>query len=287
MNLGHLVLLALPVLGVAGCGGGLPPTTDDNLGPFTGAVRRFVIDRIDLPLTRSAFADDLDGDGKPDNQFGNVIGTIAVGKDAPLDDLPRLLGSGRLAPLLEVVSDDAALRADDTVGVTFIGAAGAPSGTVGGTLVAGAFTSNRTRLTHLPVATTVHLPLYTDSDPIALPLVGVEIELRPDGAGFTGVLHGAIRAADLDGPVLDATWRGLLQMIDAHPDDHRAAVMVFDRDHDGKVSFAEFRDSAVTQSVRAPDVRLVDAAGAWRPSPVCCLRDALSVGFGFHAVPAH
>ncbi|MSP61150.1 MAG: hypothetical protein EXR72_12560 [Myxococcales bacterium] len=184
------------------------------------------------------------------------------------------------------MSDDASLWSDSTVGVAFFGEPGADAATVGGTLGGGAFISNRTRFTRLPVTATVYLPLYTDSDPIAFPLVGLEIELRPDGAGFTGVLHGAIRAADLDGPLLDAAWRGFLQMIAAHPDEHRMAVEVYDVDHDGMVSLAEFRANALTRNVLTPDVRLFDDAGRWRSSPVCCVRDALSVGFGFHAVPA-
>ena len=105
------------------------------------------------------FADNLNGDGRTDDQLGNVTGTLAGNMDltTAIDDM---LGSGVLAPVVEITSDDPALRNDPTVGVRFVGKDGESGDQMGAALVEGVLLTNPTRLVHAPAAATLHLPLY-------------------------------------------------------------------------------------------------------------------------------
>ena len=68
----------LPFLLLAACAS--ETSNHDVVGPFTGESRRFVVDRIELPMNNTQareHAGDLDGDGVRDNQLGMVISTLA------------------------------------------------------------------------------------------------------------------------------------------------------------------------------------------------------------------
>src|SRR3954468_10549167 len=90
---------------------GKPPPYHDITGPYTGVTYRFVVDRMQLPMGRYDLADDLNGDGRLDNQLGIIAGSLAQERDLTMavDDL---LGSGVLAPVVEITTDDPALRND-------------------------------------------------------------------------------------------------------------------------------------------------------------------------------
>src|SRR5262245_58326557 len=102
-----------------GCGGATPPM--EIVGPYTGAPHRFVVDRIDLPKAGMPFAADLNGDGRVDNQFDNIVDAIAsvtsIGED-PAAAAVAQVRAGTVAPVVELTSDDDRLQADPSVGVT-------------------------------------------------------------------------------------------------------------------------------------------------------------------------
>jgi len=58
---------------------------------------------------------------------------------------------------------------------------------------------------------------------------------------------------------------------------------LFDADHDGTITVEEVRESPVIQQLLAPDLDLLDAAGAFRPD-ADGVRESLSVGVGFSCV---
>lgn len=268
--------LCVLVVALAACRSGY----HDIAGPFTGTTYRFAVDQFLLPMQRTDFADDLNGDGRSDNQLGLVVGSLAGQMDltTSIDDM---LASGALMPVVEITTDDPALRDDPTVGVRFVGKDGEPGAELGGALVGGQLTTNPTRLTHAPASATLHLPLYRHADPLTLPAVGLELDVAADGSGFGGYLRGALPAP----AYLMPAWSGLAQMVAANPAEFTFLVELLDSDNDGEVSFDEFAQSHLIGNLIAPDVQLTDGHGGWAPSRDNTAKDSLSFGIGIHLVP--
>src|SRR5437868_5725973 len=66
----------------AGC------ASPDVTGPFTGRPHDYAVDAVELPRSRADFADDLNGDGRPDNQLG-VIAQVLAGQSISSGKLPQ------------------------------------------------------------------------------------------------------------------------------------------------------------------------------------------------------
>lgn len=275
-------LATLGALALAGCssdaGGG------DVRGPFTGPVHRFVVDRITVPATAdetNAFAGDLDGNGVAENKLGLVTAVLATTNDLTVDT-PDMIAAGALASVVELQADD--LADDPTVGVRYLGAetadATAAAIVAGGTLAAGAFRSNRTATTRVPGRALVHLPVFTNADPLPLLLEGLELDLAPDGAGgFDAIVRGGIRQDD----ARHVAYAGLAQMFATEPARHLVFQRQVDTDRDGTMSTAELDDSVIALLVTA-DVQLFDGT-RYAPQPMPTAKDSLSIAFGVHLLP--
>ena len=266
----------------------------DITGPFTGPVHRFVVDRILVPATTdasAAVAGDLDGNGTPDNKLGLVTAVLATTNDLSLDG-PDMIAAGALASVVEIQADD--LATDATVGVRYFGidptdpatapaiadAIDAATVVAGGALVDGTFLSNRTATTRHPGRAIVVLPVYTNADPLALPLEGLEIDLHPDGrGGFDAILRGGIREADARA----LAYAGLIQMFENEPERHLVFQRQIDRDRDGTMSRAELDDSIIATLVTA-DIQLFDGT-RYAPRPAPTAKDSLSIAFAAHLLP--
>jgi hypothetical protein len=239
----------------------------DVTGPFTGEVRRYVVDGFAIPRDNSetlALAADLDGDDRPENQFGNVTGVLASTNDLT-PHAADMIASGALASVVTIQADD--LAEDGSVGVLYFGAEGEPATVAGGRFAAASFISNRTRDTHVPGAARVHVPIYVNADPIVLDLEGMEIELTRVGDGYTGVVRGGIRQE----AARAAAYAGLVQMFETEPERHIVFGRGIDKNHDDVITRAEVDDSVIAILVTA-DVELFGAP-------------ALSVAFGIHLSP--
>ena len=269
--------LALVVVALPACG---KPPYHDVAGPFTGTTYRFVVDQLVLPLERTDSGDDLNGDGRVDNQLANICGTLAGDNDltGAVDDM---LGSGVLAPVVEITTDDPSLRNDPTVGVRFIGQDGEAADEMGGTLVAGVLTTNPTRLTQAPASATLHLPLYEHASPLTLPAIGLELRLAADADGFGGALSGAFPT----GSDLMPAWAGLVQMMTANPQEFPYLIEIFDPNQDGVVTFDEFARNGLIRNLLSPDVQLTDGQGRWAPAKDNAVKDSLSFGLWIHLRP--
>lgn len=254
------------VLLVVGCSS---DTGGDVKGPFSGEVHRFRVDRLTLPSTtalQNELAGDLDGDESVDNQLGLIVAAITQTNDTNRHG-PDIIASGALASVLELEADD--LVDDDTVGATYFGVAGADATVAGGTLAAGIFLSNRTATTKVPGAARVALPVFADADPSVLPLVGLELDLRPDGTGgFDGIVRGGIPIAE----ARSIAYAGVVQMMTTNPSAHLPFARLLDTDHDGAISTAELMASPLLAGFLVDDI----AIGSER---------VLSVGFGVHLCP--
>ncbi|MBL0220946.1 MAG: hypothetical protein IPQ07_44635 [Myxococcales bacterium] len=59
-------------------------TGGEVTGPYSGPLRRYDVDVLTLPSTTALtnqFADDLDGDGEPDNQLGLIVAALTQTND--------------------------------------------------------------------------------------------------------------------------------------------------------------------------------------------------------------
>jgi hypothetical protein len=267
-----LLLLALCACSSSG--------SDDVRGPFTGEVRRFVVDRISVPATSdetNAFAGDLDGNGVAENKLGLATATLGTTNDLSRD-AQDMIASGALSSVVEVQADD--LANDDSVGVRYLGADDSPALVAGGTLVDGAFRSNRAATTRVPGRAVIHLPIFTNADPLQLPLEGLEIDLTSDGAGgFDAIIRGGIRQTDARA----ISYTGLTQMFETEPERHLVFQRQVDTNRDGLMSDAELEESVIALLVTA-DIQLFDGT-KYAPKPMPTQKDSLSIAFGVHLAP--
>jgi hypothetical protein len=270
-----LRLLALAPLALVGA-----CAPSEVTGPFTGSPHRFSVDSIELPRSRAELADDLNGDGKPDDQLGAVVAALA---GQGWDPGARVTFAPASRPIVTLLTDDDSLQSDPAAGAIWQAAPDSGDAvTLGGVLAGGRFVSNRARTTTAPALGSVELPLYDGAAPIALNAVGLEMELTADGAGgFDGELHAAV-APDL---AARAAYEGLLGLLRARPEVRPLLLSVLDGDGDGQISLVEFTSNVAARVLLAPDVQLFDANGRWAPNPANQVKDSLSIGIGFHLSP--
>ena len=264
----------LLVAACAACGS----DSNDVVGPYSGQVTRYYIDSIRVPRDNAqalAVAGDLDGDDAVENQFGNVTGVLAGTTDlASIADSDDMIASGAIASVVEIQADD--LANDSSVGVTFIGD---PSELdripFGGRFVDGAFVSNRTRETDHPGKAIVRLPVYTNAHPLVIPLEAAELELVPDGDGFSAVIRGVFR----EEAARQAAFDGFTQMCEDEPERHLVFSRGLDTNHDGVVSREEV-DASVIAILVSADVDMFDGTRL-APRPNSTDNDSISVAFSF------
>ncbi|MDB4954806.1 MAG: hypothetical protein JWO36_2375 [Myxococcales bacterium] len=265
---------------VVGC-----TSTDSNdvVGPYTGPVRRYVVDGFTLPHNGSdarATADDLDGDGVVDNRLGTTIGVLDE-NGYTTTHAADMIAAGVVSSSVEIVADD--LMTDPTVAVTYLGTDQDNSTLAGGAFVAGSFASNRTYTTHVPGRATLRLPVLADADPAELELDGMEVDLVPDGRSLGG-LDATIRGGVAHTTLEAATVAGIGQMLATNPGDYSSLAKILDFDGDGVITRDEIATNALIYQLEAPDIRLfVDGKFSPRPAPYS--GDSVSIGFRAHLIP--
>ena len=244
-------------------------TSTDVTGPFTGETRVFDVDKLTLPSTtalQNQFAGDVDGDGAIENQLGLIVAALTQTNDTN-KHVPDMIASGALLSSVELQSED--LMDDDSVGFAYIGRPAASFDQGGGKLIGGTFASNRAATTKLRSSAVAALPVFADADPLMVPLIGVEMDLTPDGnGGFDGVIRGGI-PIDAARPI---AYQGVLQMMKTNPTAHLVFARMLDTNHDGNITEAELAASALLAGFIVDDV-VIDGT------------PALSAAFGVHLCP--
>ncbi|RMH43784.1 MAG: hypothetical protein D6689_04170 [Deltaproteobacteria bacterium] len=275
-------------------------------GPLYG----FVVDRVDVAGTameaeRLGLDLDCDADGRPDNALGRLLaliddmaGDLDVGAEtnAMIESgamlhlievrAPDLDGAGPAAVLFEHGVDLDGDPSDNFSGVEVFEVDPArPAGSLAGHLAGGG----------LSVASgTIYVAVAFPGrdEPFVLPLIGARIEATITRGGIEGRLAGGVPAEVVDEQLVPAFREGLNRIVardcagGCAPDSFGALLLeMFDADRDGTIGYAELRDDPVTEALLAPDVDLRDADGNLAPGGDG-VADALSVGFGFTAVPA-
>lgn len=253
------------LLVLAGCSS---DTSDDVTGPFTGETRVFAVDKVTMPSTtalQNQFAGDVDGDGAIENQLGLIVAALPTSDTN--QHVPDMIASGALMSSLELQVDD--LTEDDSVGFAYLGRPGASYDQGGGKLMAGTFASNRAATTKLRSIALAALPVFADADPLMVPLIGVELDLTPDGkGGFDGVIRGGI-PIDAARPI---AYKGVLQMMQTNPTAHLVFARMLDTNNDGDITETELAGSALLAGFIVDDI-VIDGT------------PALSAAFGVHLCP--
>jgi hypothetical protein len=258
-------LLLLGVM-AAGCGG---VAEQDVEGPFTGQTHRFYVTHLALPQQKTDFAVDLNGDGRFDDQLGNFIGGLS-GEGYAQQHVDEVIAA---APpiVVELTSDDPALRDDATVGVRFVGVAGASADVLGATLHGGLLRSNRVVDGHTG-GTTVLLPTFAHADAAPITLDHFQVNLTANGDGtFNGQLNGAVPADR----IVPELWPSFEQLLAAAPS--RYLYGALDTNHDGTITYDEASNAGLVKNILAPDIDL--------GHPDNANKDHFSLGFAFTLAP--
>ncbi len=214
-----------------GCGGN---GNNPDMGPSDttmaeGDFHYYVVNKLTVPMQRADFAIDLNGDGHPDNQLGNIIGALAAQNLDTQTQIDMAVSSGDVVLLvsLQTKSMDTANNVGVTLyigksqmmpdfmsgmGMFTVDSAASGSGfAFFGNMNAKKFTSNNPVTTTHPVKMTLKLPLIQGGDPLNLTVNGAHIKFTTgsDAASgkdglINGELHGSIKNADIQGSIVPA-----------------------------------------------------------------------------------
>ncbi len=295
-----LPLATLLLVAAAGCADD-PAMTD---GAPAGAHYQYVVDQIDLPQTaneasRLGLNLDRDEAGRPDNALGQTLaGVVGAFPEYDLDaEAAAQLGDGSITPLLDLQTAD--LSAANDVGLELLHGRDldndpsdndsgneffAVDPSRGSGLLTGAITNGQLDVGGGSVPVAFTFPGLGEA--FLVTLDDARVVARVDVNGITGSIGGGMSDDTVQTELIPALQRGFDNIVARDcPDgagsctsDFAAALLdLFDTEPlDGRLSVAELRDSELISALLAPDLDL-DHDG---------VKDALSVGLGFHAVSA-
>ncbi len=303
-----------------------PPPPDmartDDAGDVTqahGAFHQYVVNRLLLPMQRSDYAIDLNGDNHADNQLGNVVGALEAQNIDPQASVDQSVASGSAVYLVSLQSADANLMNDNMVGFTFYTGVvqampdfsgmgmftvdnGTPPAKLFGKLVNGKLATNDPVTTLKPVTVQLKIALIGGQPPVTLPVNGAHVQCFPgtdqaSGAPglLNGQLHGSVKESDVQTTLIPAIAQLLTATIVANPGSPQAMQIeqIFDtggcgmaKANDMKIDPCEVAQNQIIQNILAPDVDIFDANGNYSPNPANTGKDSLSLGLGFTAVQA-
>jgi hypothetical protein len=304
---------------IAGCPGGEP----ECVNATSGAEAQFVADTLLVPESRSDFAYDLNGDGKLDNQLGNIIGALAQQGLKTQDSVNEALMNGSVILLMhekgadltnndcasvEIAVGNTMMMPDFTGNGMFTKNPAIGGGTLKGKITNGIFDSNPSSSATTEPKVTIQLPLVAGSDPLRLNITGAHIKFTKSGDKVTtGQLNGGILKKDIDDVIVPNVAQLLSDRITADPNSstNMQILSLFDnggadegcsgacKNKDGscgvsgdkKIQVCEVATNSIIKNVLAPDVQLFQG-GAYKPNAGNETKDSLSLGLKFTAVKA-
>jgi hypothetical protein len=304
----------------------LAPMLTPACAPAGGTMHvQYVWSDVTVPMQRSDYAIDLNGDGRVDNQLGNIEGAL-VGQNIPVQaQATQSVTSGQSLTLVDehaadlTTADCAAADVEAATAMASPDFSGAGhftvdgSGKVGhfaGPITAGKFSSQPPSVAATPVTVTLNLPLL--GSVTRLDVVGAHVQYTrgADGKISGGQLNGAIRNSDVQTKLVPNVAVSLTAEVQANPGTTTSIqiLSIFDNGGkadpscsagtcknpdgscavamDNKIDTCEVGSSGLIQNVLAPDVQLFDSAGNYHPNPDNTMKDSLSIGVAFTAVPA-
>lgn len=317
-------------LGAVGCGGSstMNPPVDNpmDVTMATGNHYKFVANTLKAPTQRADFAIDLNGDGKTDNQLGNIIGALSgQGLDAQMG-IDESMMKGEVILLFDLQAAD--LKKSDAAGVTvslgksmpnpdftgkgsFTVNAAQPPGSFFGRITDGRLKTNNPVTTKAPVTVNMILPLAGGNLQLSLNGASVQFDIASDSSLVKGQINGSIKDADVKKQIIPVVAQllsdqvakgcGGVGMDGGKPTDGggmcsgsaQQIKTLFDtggcgaaKANDGKIEAFEVENNQIIKNVLAPDVQIFDAAGGYKPNKDNATRDSLSLGLSFTAVKA-
>jgi hypothetical protein len=306
----------------AACGGG---SSSDDCTPSGGSnTGKYVTNSVTVPIQKSDYSIDLNGDGRPDNQLGNIIGALSGQGLNVQDGVTQAINNGTLIILATEKSGDPAFQMDSCAGVNLqlgslpagtmmpdytgsgsFTASGNNSDTFAGPISGGKFSSSSPVTTKMPVSVSLALPLIAGATPVQMNIIGAHLSFTRDASGKLngGQLQGAIKNSDVQGKIIPNVAMLLTTKVQeiGTPKETPAdgqIEMIFDTggctNPDGSmavkgdkiISPCEVATSGLIQNVLAPDVQMFDAAGNYAPNKDNTTKDSLSLGLAFTAVGA-
>jgi len=281
--------------------------------------QQFVVDTLLLPQTRNDYAFDLDGNGVVDNQLGNIVGALTAqgGPEVnPQTASDQALAAGHEVMLIDELSTDPAFLSDACAASTMytgkdqVPAPGIHAYQVDPSLMPGAFTgpiatgSFVSAPNSVDVQMTLRLTLF-GAAPIPLPIHGAHLRYGRSGANLiNGQINGAILNSEVQDRIVPAIAASLdaTQKADPSSSQSKQILAIFDQGGsggancvnaggapgvkgDGTISPCEVAENNIIKNVLAPDVQLFQN-GVYHPNPAKTMKDSVSVGIYFTAVPA-
>jgi len=212
-------LVSLIPLTFAACGG------DSSSGDCTASggtnKAQYVTNAVMVPQQRSDYAIDLNGDGRVDNQLGNIIGALEGQMLHVQDGVNQAVTDGTLIVLMTQTSTDAMFQSDSCataqlqIGQTmampdysgmghFTVDSGQQGGTFNGPIKLGKFSSAPPATTTKPIEVDIKLPLVSGADPVTLKVNGAHLQFTRDASGKItgGQLNGAIKNSDVQSQII-------------------------------------------------------------------------------------
>jgi hypothetical protein len=298
--------IAVLILALGACGsvekGQADAAPDDPDGSVEPQTFQLVMNAVEVPTTSArveALAQDIDGNGAPDNSLGQALSLSQDFADLQ-SSVDAAIGAGVMLSLIELGIDGAAVEVRG-----FVGADGDDppdptdnfSGSETFSIVPGSPTDSRLpgsisagRAIAGPGTFPLKLAL-PDAQPIQVLLHGARVEADVDpetGELSNARLGGALTEQEIDQVLIPALTESYQAIIARDcPNNQCVAdsagqqlLDLFDVDDDGALTVAEVRNSDTVGALVAPDLDLFDNTGAFNPN-IDGINDTTSMGIGF------
>lgn len=270
----------------------------------TNYVRSYLVDNVLLPTTSSqanSYAIDVDGDGHPDNDFGQVLAALSTQGFDFQGAMDAAVASGSIVHLVGLQSTDALFKNDPAAQATWC--VGVPTATpplfdgtdnpscadTSGIFVAalsgGSFTSPAPASTPNPVSLDIELAIGTSH--ATFTVLNARLSFTIDAAGniSVGQINGSIPHDNLLNTFPPAIAAACNASIQSDPTSNTSSTCksLFDTgcinfpeySGDGQIEVCEVTENSLIQTLLAPDVK-VDDGGT--------IVDANSIGIRFTAI---
>jgi hypothetical protein len=267
-------------------------------------MRNYLVDNVLLPVSSSqtsSYAIDVDGDGRPDNNIGQLLTVLAAQGFDFSGSMDAAVASGSIVHQVGLRSTDALFKNDPAAQATWcIGVPTATPPNFNGTdnvscadtsgffvaaLSGGSFTSQAPASTPNPVS--VDLNVAIGESKVSWTILNARLSFTINAGGniSVGQINGSIPHDNLLNtfpPAIDASCEANIQS-DPSSSISMGCKNLFDTGctgfpgyaGDGQIELCEVTENAIINSLMAPDVQ-VDDGGT--------LVDANSIGFRFTAI---
>ena len=265
----------------------------------------FLLSSLKLPVLRSDYAFDLDGNGRPENQLGGVISAMVqqgLDMQATVD---QAVSDGKVLILFTLIAQQP-LTVDQQADLRVVRALGTGAAdplavplTLSGKLQAGRFVPNAPAPNSDLVTWVLELPLGLGLPArLAVQWPRFAFGINPSGSRLVGgALNGSLSGRTALDDLVPSLANVFTLYIATNPesDISRTIKSLFDTGGctnpdgtmavrgDGRISPCELSENSLIKSLLAPDVRLRNSAGKYEPLPDEAQKDSLSIGFGFTA----